>query len=128
MTFEIDLRKSNKMTNIYAMIRHRLNDTNWEKIYACLKNISGIYTGNEEKSLRVHRTIRRLGGSWPSRKADIRYNHGENYLFYYVDDNKYYWDTGISGELSDYKHVCQSVEEFERMFPSIVFPDELFEV
>lgn len=31
------------------MIRHRIEDSNWNKIYASLKMIPGIYVGNEEK-------------------------------------------------------------------------------
>ncbi len=31
------------------MIRHRLDDSNWNKIYAFLKTTPGIYAGNEEK-------------------------------------------------------------------------------
>lgn len=49
------------------MIRHRLDDSNWNKIYACLKITPGIYVGNEEKSRTfvdaVH-WIMRTGAQW----------------------------------------------------------------
>ena len=32
------------------MVRHRLDDATWSKLYAYLKTVSGIYTGREEKS------------------------------------------------------------------------------
>ena len=30
------------------MIRHRLADEIWNKLYPCLQTIAGIYTGNED--------------------------------------------------------------------------------
>jgi transposase len=49
------------------MIRHRLDDSNWDKIYACLKITGDIYTGNEEKCRifvdAVH-WIMRTGAQW----------------------------------------------------------------
>lgn len=49
------------------MIRHRLNDSTWSKIYACLKITPGIYIGNEDKSRifvdAVH-WIMRTGAQW----------------------------------------------------------------
>ena len=49
------------------MIRHRLDDLNWSKIYARLKRIPGIYAGNEDKCRTfvdaVH-WIMRTGAQW----------------------------------------------------------------
>lgn len=49
------------------MPRHRLDDSNWSKIYVCLKIIPGIYAGNEDKSRifvdAVH-WIMRTGAQW----------------------------------------------------------------
>jgi len=60
--------------NLCMMIRHRLEDTNWEKIYTCLRNISGIYTGNEEKCRKfvdgVH-WIMRTGAQWRDLPSEL---------------------------------------------------------
>ena len=49
------------------MTRHRLDDSYWSKIYACLKIIPGIYVGNEDKCRifvdAVH-WIMRTGAQW----------------------------------------------------------------
>ena len=49
------------------MVRHRLNDKKWQKIYGCLKKIPNTYTGNEEKSRNfvegVH-WVMRTGAQW----------------------------------------------------------------
>ena len=49
------------------MIRHRLDDTTWNKIYVCLKTAPGIYVGNEGKCRTfvdaVH-WIMRTGAQW----------------------------------------------------------------
>jgi transposase len=52
---------------MWSMIRHRLDDSDWNKIYACLKMIPGIYTGNEDRCRNfvdaVH-WILRTGAQW----------------------------------------------------------------
>lgn len=49
------------------MVRHRLTDKKWKKIYGCLKKIPNTYTGNEEKSRNfvegVH-WVMRTGAQW----------------------------------------------------------------
>jgi len=49
------------------MIRHRLDDTTWNRIYLCLKATPGIYVGNEDKCRifvdAVH-WIMRTGAQW----------------------------------------------------------------
>lgn len=49
------------------MTRHRLDDSNWSKIYACLKITPGIYAGNEDTCRifvdAVH-WIMRTGAQW----------------------------------------------------------------
>ena len=49
------------------MVRHRLDDSTWPKLYAYLKTVAGLYTGNEEKSRifvdAVH-WIMRTGAQW----------------------------------------------------------------
>jgi len=49
------------------MVRPRLDDSNWNKIYACLKTLPRVYTGHEEKSRifvdAVH-WIMRTGAQW----------------------------------------------------------------
>jgi len=49
------------------MIRHRLADKIWNKLYPCLQTITGIYTGNETKTRRfvdaVH-WVMRTGAPW----------------------------------------------------------------
>ena len=56
------------------MIRHRLDDKNWDKIYGCLKQIPGIYTGNEEKCRHfvdsVH-WILRTGAPWRDLPSEL---------------------------------------------------------
>jgi transposase len=56
------------------MIRHRLNDGNWEKIYTCLRNIPGIYTGKEEKCRQfvdaVHWVLR-TGAPWRDLPSEL---------------------------------------------------------
>ena len=55
------------MSQNQSMVRHRLDDSNWNKIYACLKTLPRVYTGNEEKSRifvdAVH-WIMRTGAQW----------------------------------------------------------------
>jgi transposase len=55
-------------------MRHRLDDTNWDKIYACLKEIPGIYTGNEETCRKfvdgVH-WILRTGAPWRDLPSEL---------------------------------------------------------
>jgi transposase len=49
------------------MIRHRLDNSTWDNIYACLKMTPGIYAGNEDKCRifvdAVH-WIMRTGAQW----------------------------------------------------------------
>lgn len=56
------------------MIRHRLDDTKWSKVYACLKVTPGIYTGNEEKSRQfidaVH-WVMRTGAQWRDLPSEL---------------------------------------------------------
>ena len=56
------------------MIRHRLADQTWNKVYPCLKLIVGIYTGNKEKTRRfvdaVH-WIMRTGAPWADLPAEV---------------------------------------------------------
>lgn len=56
------------------MIRHRLNDSNWSKIYTCLKQIPNIYVGNEVKTRTfvdaVH-WIMRTGSQWRDLPSEL---------------------------------------------------------
>ena len=49
------------------MIRHRLDDTTWQKIYLCLKATPGIYVGHEDQCRlfvdAVH-WVMRTGAQW----------------------------------------------------------------
>lgn len=56
------------------MVRHRLHDKTWNKLYPCLQTITGIYTGKEEKTRRfldaVH-WIMRTGAPWEDLPAEL---------------------------------------------------------
>ena len=49
------------------MVRHKIDDTKWNKLYACLKMTPGIYTGDEQK-VRIFvdaiHWIMRTGAQW----------------------------------------------------------------
>jgi transposase len=49
------------------MTRHKLDNADWSKMYACLKIIPGIYIGNEEKSrhfVEAGHWVMRTGAQW----------------------------------------------------------------
>jgi transposase len=56
------------------MVRHRLDDSTWPKLYAYLKTVSDIYVGHEEKSRRfvdaVH-WIMRTGAQWRDLPSEL---------------------------------------------------------
>lgn len=56
------------------MVRHRLADKTWKKVYPCLQMIPGIYTGDEEKTRQfvdaVH-WIMCTGAPWDDLPAEL---------------------------------------------------------
>ena len=60
------------------MIRHRLDDSTWSKLYAYLKTVAGLYTGHEEKSRifvdAVH-WIMRSGAQWRDLPSELGQGH-----------------------------------------------------
>jgi len=62
------------MSQNKSMVRHRLDDSKWDKIYAYLKQRPGTYTGHEEKSRlfidAVH-WIMRTGAQWRDMPSEL---------------------------------------------------------